>query len=122
MSSFEWNPRRTDKSKRKCKHLVLRFHFCCLELRDWKAGVMEFWLHSFPVLLIDRDKKYAFAGYVTQHELLMMGALGANFRHFFSVGKFAIKDKDVCEIFDLNYRSPSVNLMGFATGRDEKYL
>ena len=42
---------------------------------------------------------------------------------FLSVGKFAIKkDKDVCEICDLNYRSPSVNLMGFAIGRDEKYL
>jgi len=32
------------------------------------------------------------------------------------------KDKDVFEICDLNYRSPSVNLMGFAIGRDEKYL
>ena len=74
--------------------------------------------------MIDRDKKYSFAGYITQHELLMMGALGANFQPFFlSVGKFAIKKiKDVCEIFDINYRSPSVNLMGFATGRDEKYL
>ncbi len=34
----------------------------------------------------------------------------------------APNSKDVCEIFDINYRSPSVNLMGFATGRDEKYL
>jgi len=42
---------------------------------------------------------------------------------FLSVGKFATKkDKDVCEICDINYRSPSVNLMGFAIDRDEKYL
>ena len=53
---------------------------------------MEFWLRSFPVLLIDRDEKYSFAGYITQHELLVMGAFGANFRPFFlSVCKLAIK-------------------------------
>ena len=79
--NFEWNPRRTDKSQRKCKHLVLWCFF--LGLQDSKAGVMEFWLHSFPVLLIDRNKKYSFAGYITQHELLAMGAFGANFRPFF---------------------------------------
>ena len=64
-----------------------------LELQDRKAGVMEFWLHSFPVLLIDRDEKHSFAGYITQHELQVMGAFGTNFRPFFflSVGKFAIK-------------------------------
>ena len=39
------------------------FVFFFLELQDCKAGVMEFWLHSFPVLLIDRDEKYSFAGY-----------------------------------------------------------
>ena len=58
-----------------------------LELQDCKAGVMEFWLHSFPVLLIDRDEKYSFAGYITQHELLVMGAFGANFRPFFSFSR-----------------------------------
>ena len=77
---------------------------------------MEFWPHSFPVLLIDRDEKCSFAGYITQHELLVMGAFGANFRPFFffqSVIRYK-NDKDVCEICDLNYRSPSVNLMGFS--------
>ena len=83
--NFEWNPRRTDKSQRKCKHLVLWCFF--LGLQDSKAGVMEFWLHSFPVLLIDRDKKYSFAGYITQHELLMMGVFGANFPPVFSFSR-----------------------------------
>ena len=58
-----------------------------LELQDCKAGVMEFWLHSLPVLLIDRDEKYFFAGYITQHELLVMGVFRANFRPFFSFSR-----------------------------------
>ena len=56
---------------------AFRFVFFFLELQDCKAGVME------TVLLIDRDEKYSFAGYITQHELLVMGAFGANFRPLF---------------------------------------
>jgi len=48
-----------------------------------------------------------------------MGAMEANLRLFSSFGKFS---KNICEICDPNYRSPSVNLQGFAMGRDEKYL
>jgi len=51
-----------------------------------------------------------------------MEALEANLRLFSSFGKFAVKKKNICAFCDLNYHSPSVNLQGFAFGRDEKYL
>jgi len=34
-----------------------------------KAGFMEFWLHSFPVLLTDRNEKYSLP--VTKHEQVL---------------------------------------------------
>jgi len=85
-----------------------------------KAGVVEFWLHSFPVLLTDRNKKCSLPA--IKHERV----LNMNYRRwellkqiygFFllSVGKFA----DIC---DLNYHSPSAYLLGFAMGGDEKYM
>jgi len=50
-----------------------------------------------------------------------MEAFEANLRLISSFGKFAVK-KNICEFCGLNYHSPSVNLQGFANGRDEKYL
>ena len=50
-----------------------------------------------------------------------MEALEANLRLFSSFGKFAVK-KNISEFCDLNYHSPSLNLQGFAIGRDEKRL
>jgi len=50
-----------------------------------------------------------------------MEASEANLRLFPSFGKFSVK-KNISEFCDLNYHSPSVNLQGFAIGRDEKYL
>ena len=50
-----------------------------------------------------------------------MEASEANLRLFSTFGKFAVKT-NISEFCDLNYHSPSVNLQGFAIGRDEKYL
>ena len=93
-----------------------------------KARVMEFWLHSFPVLLTDPNEEYSLPS--IKHERV----LNTNYRRwellkhteiygFFllSVGNFAVK-KTVCEICDLNYHSSSANLLGFAMSRAEKYL
>jgi len=76
------------------------------------------------VLLTGRDEKYSFVIYQTGTvgEIWRRWKLWKQIYGYFLISVNSVLKKNICEFFDLNYHCPSVNLQGFAIGRDEKYL